>query len=423
MGPGARLWRWLRAPLSGAAARFRVGVVGVVALSAIAAGCSSRPYGTLVAGTSAPDASRVDLLVATTRAPVLEPPGVMFGGSRGRGLDFADIVVSIPPASARRPGDVPLPSSLPGNPERDFVILRADRMDLAQAKANFDARMRRTPGRRVLIFVHGFNTRFEEAVYRFAQIVYDARVDVAPVLFTWPSGGRVTDYVYDRDSAVYSRDALEAVLQALVKDPNVDSISILAHSMGNYLAIESLRQMSIRDRGLSPKIRDVMLASPDIDVDVFRRQIAEIDAGPRPAQFTLFIARDDRALGLSSFLARDSTRLGSLDPNKEPYRSILEQGRVQVVDLTGTASNDLTNHGRFASGEVVGAIGQRLAEGQSLSEAKGGLVESLGAFTTGAINVAAGVATGAVAAPTEILDPTKRERSVDTAAQATTLSQ
>jgi esterase/lipase superfamily enzyme len=423
MGPGARLWRWLRAPLSGAAARFRVGVVGVVALSAIAAGCSSRPYGTLVAGTSAPDASRVDLLVATTRAPVLEPPGVMFGGSRGRGLDFADIVVSIPPASARRPGDVPLPSSLPGNPERDFVILRADRMDLAQAKANFDARMRRTPGRRVLIFVHGFNTRFEEAVYRFAQIVYDARVDVAPVLFTWRSGGRVTDYVYDRDSAVYSRDAFEAVLQALVKDPNVDSISILAHSMGNYLAIESLRQMSIRDRGLSPKIRDVMLASPDIDVDVFRRQIAEIDAGPRPAQFTLFIARDDRALGLSSFLARDSTRLGSLDPNKEPYRSILEQGRVQVVDLTGTASNDFTNHGRFASGEVVGAIGQRLAEGQSLSEAKGGLVESLGAFTTGAINVAAGVATGAVAAPTEILDPTKRERSVDTAAQATTLSQ
>ena len=74
------------------------------------------------------------------------------------------------------------------------------------------------PGRRVLIFVHGFNTRFEEAVYRFAQIVHDARVDVAPVLFTWPSGGSVTDYVYDRDSAIYSRDALEAVLQALVKD-------------------------------------------------------------------------------------------------------------------------------------------------------------------------------------------------------------
>ena len=47
----------------------------------------------------------------------------------------------------------------------------------------------------------------------------------------------MTDYVYDRDGAMYSRDALEVVLQALVKDPNVDSISILAHSMGNYLAV------------------------------------------------------------------------------------------------------------------------------------------------------------------------------------------
>jgi esterase/lipase superfamily enzyme len=411
------------ASIAAAARRSSTGLACALWLAAIVAGCSGRPYGTLVPTTSAPGAGQVDLLVATTRAPVLEPPGVMFGGSRGRGLDFADIVVSIPPAGARQPGDVPLPSSAPGNPERDFVILRADRMDLAQAKVNFDSRVRRTPGRRVLIFVHGFNTRFEEAVYRFAQIVYDARVEVAPVLFTWPSGGNVTDYVYDRDSAMYSRDALEAVLQALVKDPNVDSISILAHSMGNYLAIESLRQMSIRDRGLSPKIRDVMLASPDIDVDVFRRQIAEIDAGPRPAQFTLFISRDDRALGLSSFLARDSTRLGALDPNKEPYRSILEQGRVQVIDLTGMASNDFTNHGKFASGQVVAAIGDRLAHGQGLTEANSGLVESLGTFTHGAIDAAAGVAVGAVTAPTQIVDPTSREKSVDTAAESVTLTQ
>ena len=215
------------------------------------------------------------------------------------------------------------------------------------------------------------------------------------------------DYVYDRDSAMYSRDALEAVLQALVNDPNVKSISILAHSMGNYLAIESL-QADVDPRPWTvaedPR-RDAGVA--DIDIDVFRRQIAEIDAGPRPAGFTLFVSRDDRALSLSSFLARDSTRLGALDPDKEPYRSILEQGRVHVIDLTGMASSDFTNHGKFASGEVVGAIGERLAEGQSLSEAEGGLVESLGTFTSGAIDVAAGVATGAVAAPSEIFDPTE----------------
>ena len=423
LGRGAPLGQWFRASVGRAASRRRRAIVFcVIGLAAVAAGCSNRPYGTLIVGSTAAGAGRVDLLVATTRAPVVEPPGVMFGGSRGRGLDFADIVVSIPPDNARQPGELQLPTSAPGNPEREFVILRADRLDLAQAKANFDARVRRTPGRRVLIFVHGFNTRFEEAVYRFAQIVHDARVDVAPVLFTWPSGGNVTDYVYDRDSALYSRDALEVLLQALVNDPSVDSVSILAHSMGNYLVMELLRQMSIRDRGLSPKIRDVMMAAPDIDIDVFRRQIAEIDAGPRPAYFTLFVSRDDRALSISSFLARDSTRLGALDPSQEPYRSILEQGRVQVVDLTKVDSTDFTNHSKFASGEVVGAIGERLAQGQTLNEAKAGLLELLGTFTGGAIGVAAGVATGAVAAPTEIFDPTRNEKSVDTAAGAATLS-
>ncbi len=401
--------------------RPRLVVLAAFAMSMMVVGCSSRPYGGLVVGTTVPGAHTVDLLVATTRAPVVEPPGVMFGGARGKGLQFADIVVSVPPDSARKAGEVQWPSRAPGDPSHDFVTLRAERMDLAQARADFNARVLRTPGRKVLVFVHGYNTRFEEAVYRFAQIVHDAGVDVAPVLFTWPSGGSAIDYVYDRDSAVYSRDALETVLQALANNPNVGSISILAHSMGNYLAVEALRQMSIRDRGLPPKIRDVMLASPDIDTDVFRRQIAEIDTEPRPAQFTLFVSRDDKALGLSSFLARDSTRLGALDPTKEPYSTMLKDARVQVVDLTSVASNDAANHSKFATGEVVAAIGARLAEGQTLSDGKPGLVESLGAFTGGAIGTAASVATGAITAPARLVDPTANEKSVDTAAQSVML--
>ncbi len=393
-------------------------VVFALATAIVAAGCSGRPYGDLVIGTTAPGASTVDLLVATTRAPVVEPPGVMFGGSRGADLHFADIVVSIPPD--HKPGDVEWPGRPPGDPARDFVTLRADRMDLAQAKAVFNARLARTPGRKVLIFVHGYNTRFEEAVYRFAQIVHDSRTTVAPLLFTWPSGGNATDYVYDRDSAMYSRDAFETVLQALVNNPNVGSISILAHSMGNYLTVETLRQMAIRDHGLPKKIRDVMLASPDIDVDVFRRQIAQIDASPRSTEFTLFVSRDDKALGLSSFLAGDSTRLGSLDPTKQPYSSMLEPARVNVIDLTSVQSNDAFNHGKFASGEVVSAVGSRLAEGQALSDGRAGLVESFGAFAKGAVNVATDAAVGTVTAPARLTDPARLEKSVETSPGATT---
>jgi esterase/lipase superfamily enzyme len=402
-----------------AGARALRAVALVWALATAVAGCASRPYGDLIVGASAPGTSTVDMLIATTRAPVVDPPGVVFGGARGRGLRFVDIAVSIPPDSVRQAGEVQWPKQAPGDPTRDFVTLRVDRMELAEAKADFNTRVLHTPGRKVLIFVHGYNTRFEEAVYRFAQIVHDAGVDVVPILFTWPSGGNVVDYVYDRDSAMYSRDAFETLLQALVDNHNVGSISILAHSMGNYLTVESLRQMAIRDRGLPSKINEVMLASPDIDVDVFRRQIAEIDAKPRSTDFTLFVSRDDKALGISSILARDSTRLGSLDPTVEPYSSELELARINVVDLTHVHGNDFTNHSKFASGEVVAAIGSRLAQGQTLTDAKPGLVETFGVFAKGAVNTAADVA----AAPVTIADPTRNEQSVDTAAGAAKLDQ
>jgi esterase/lipase superfamily enzyme len=46
----------------------------------------------------------------------------------------------------------------------------------------------------VLVFIHGFNNRFDDAVFRFAQIVHDADARVVPVLFTWPSRGSVLAY-------------------------------------------------------------------------------------------------------------------------------------------------------------------------------------------------------------------------------------
>ncbi len=66
-------------------------------------GCAGRPSGNLIpVSASAPGARSVDMLVATTRAEDLAPAGIMFSGERGRGLAFADIVVSIPPDAARK---------------------------------------------------------------------------------------------------------------------------------------------------------------------------------------------------------------------------------------------------------------------------------------------------------------------------------
>jgi esterase/lipase superfamily enzyme len=319
-----------------------------------------------------PDSSHVEMLVATTRAPDASP-AIMFSGQRGEGVAFADIEVSLPPDRSRKIGEVQWPQAVPGNPATDFVTRKTQIIDRTTALAWVDREAKGSAKRQVLVFVHGFNNKFEDAVYRFAQIVHDSGSGAVPVLFTWPSKGDVLSYGYDRDSTDYSRTQLETLLRSLAGDPQVGEISILAHSMGNWLALESLRQMAIRDGRVNGKIRNVLLASPDVDVDVARTQIA--DMGPNRPQFSLFVSRDDKALGLAKDLWGGSTRLGAIDPSVEPYHSQLAAERITVFDLTAVKSADTMGgalgHTKFAtSPQIVQLIGSRLASGQAITDSR-----------------------------------------------------
>ncbi|MDB5569763.1 MAG: esterase [Hyphomicrobiales bacterium] len=381
--------------------------LALVALLSLAA-CGGRPEGVLTpTGAQAPGATRVDLLVATTRSADNVPAGEMFGGERAIGLNFADISVSIPPDAVRQRGEVQWPARMPPDPMREFATLKADRLDQAEALRRFHARVKVTPHRSVLLFVHGYNTRFEEAVYRLAQVTHDSRAPALPLLFTWPSRGKLMAYTYDRESANYSRDALESVLQYLAKDPAVGEITILAHSMGNWVTLEALRQMAIRDGRVASKIKNVMLAAPDVDVDVFRRQIRVI--GDKRPPFTLFVSQDDKALGLSRRLWGNTPRLGAVDPAQEPYRTDFARDGLRVVDLTGEQSSDSLNHGKFAgSSEVVQMIGGNLVSGQALSDGKAGLGETLGLVAQGAASTVGRAASIAISAPVALVDARTR---------------
>ena len=380
----------------------------VVAAVLLLAGCGGRPEGVLEpVSTVAEGTSLVDIGVATTRGRS-DKPGVIFTGERGQQLDFANIVVSIPPDSVRKIGEVQWPKKLPGNPATDFVTVKATDMTLPEARTWFNTRIVKTPGRQALVFIHGFNNQFDDAVYRFAQIVHDSRADVVPVLFTWPSRGSLLAYGYDRESTNYSRDALEKLLKTLSDNPNVDEISILAHSMGNWVTIEALRQMAIRDGRIAPKIKNVMLASPDVDVDVFRSQMADI--GKQRPNFILFVSQDDRALAASRRIWGNVERLGAIDPTKEPYASELAADKVTVIDLTKLSTGDKLNHGKFAeSPQVVQAIGARLAAGQTITDSHVGFGDRIIAVSTGAAATVGSAAGLIVAAPVAIVDPNTRK--------------
>jgi esterase/lipase superfamily enzyme len=266
----------------------------------------------------------------------------------------------------------------------------------------------KSPDRSVLVFIHGFNNRFEDSVYRFAQIVHDSGAHSVPILVTWPSRGSVLAYGYDRESTNYTRNALETLFQFLARDKDIKEVSILAHSMGNWLALESLRQMAIRNNGLPAKFKNIMLAAPDVDVDVFRSQIADMGS-PHP-QFTLFVSRDDRALAVSRRVWGNVARLGSIDPEQPPYNEELAQNDITVIDLTKVKAGDSLHHDKFASSpEIVQLIGARISEGQTLTDNRVGFGDQIITATTGVAATVGNAAGLVVAAPMAAVDQNTRE--------------
>ena len=149
----------------------------------------------------------------------------------------------------------------------------------------------------VLLYIHGFNQLFETATLDAARLADALRFSGQTVLFSWPSRNKLFDYIADRESATWSRDALETTLDSLVTRPGVGRVNIVAHSMGAMLAIEGLRQTYARyGERLIDRIGAIILAAPDLDVDVFSASIARMR--PLAARISVITSNIDRALAV-----------------------------------------------------------------------------------------------------------------------------
>jgi esterase/lipase superfamily enzyme len=377
--------------------RLRVVAWALLAPLALAA-CGTPRVLELNTSRSTDVAGKVEIFVATTREASAEP--VYFSGERGPKLSFARLDFTVP--RSHKPGELELPDSGPSDPAKHFTVTGVQRLDLAPILADVRREILRRPAaqRDVLVFVHGFNTNFADAAFRFAQIVHDSGFKGVPVLFTWPSRGQLLAYPYDRESAYYSRDFLERNLRAIARDLGATRMDILAHSMGTLLTLETLRQASIRGDGtFGGRLRDVMLAAPDVDLDVFRTQMAEIK---RPV--TVFVSADDRALDFSRRFAGDKTRLGAISAKDKDIIAELEKLGARIIDLSEVASGDSLNHSKFASSpKVVQMIGQRLQADGGISTAGPQLGDRLGDIAGGVVGTVGSTVGLVVTAPVTII--------------------
>lgn len=161
------------------------------------------------------------------------------------------------------------------------------------------------------------------------------------MLFSWASRGRLTEYIYDNNSATAARDELAHTLRLLFAS-NAEQVNIIAHSMGNWVTVEALRQLQIAGQlPHSSKVGSIFLAAPDIDLDVFKSQLRAFPPPRKP--FYVVLSRDDQALRTSSFLAGGKDRLGDASHDDE-----LAALGATVIDLTNVKADNSMNHGKFA---------------------------------------------------------------------------
>lgn len=302
--------------------------LGLAAIAASLGGCSTAPSGLAAYASATPDAparisARPALIAVTTRNAVNGARSKpWFGTQRANQASSVRIALSSPADGALSA------VGLGGWSIKKVEAIRPGESFAADV------------GRRdVLIYVHGFNQTFETAVLDAARLSDGLKFSGETMLFSWPSKNSMMNYIYDRESALWSRDALEDMLDQLVREPSVGTIHIVAHSMGTMVTVEALRQLyDRRGASMASRFGAIVLASPDIDMDSFTSSVSRL--GGFSHKITVLTVASDRALGAMRDMAGGVTRVGIAEKGQ------LDALGVRVIDASEVAGGGL-NHDLF----------------------------------------------------------------------------
>jgi esterase/lipase superfamily enzyme len=237
--------------------------------------------------------SMVPVFYATDR-DVISPAEAPTSYGAGRGeLSLGVARVSIP--DDHRMGKIERPRiwklEFRQNPAKHVVVWNLEPLSeeafAARAKTALDG----SATKEILLFVHGYNVTFKEAVERTAQLAFDLHFEGIPVLYSWPSEGSVPRYTVDENNVTWSRPRFVSFLRFLREQLGADAIHIVAHSMGNRLVSETLAAAPVAK---AAQLRQLVLAAPDIDAATFK-DLAAVFVG-KAERVTLYASSGDKAL-------------------------------------------------------------------------------------------------------------------------------
>ncbi len=300
----------------------------------------------------------VPVFYGTDRAVEADPKRLQFGAERGHQLQLGRALVTVPLIHKVPHIERPVVIEIPyfkvkvyeekEDPQKHFTVQEIKGLTEAEMLALVKQRLATSSTFKdhAFVFVHGFNTSFDNALYRTAQIAYDLRFDGVPFLYSWPSGGKVASYTYDHGSVEQAEPRLAEFLDMVIQKSGAKSISLIAHSMGNELLLRVLERMKTKvPRGVV--ISQVILAAPDVDRDKFNilaREVIKFAKG-----VTLYAASNDRALSYSARFWGGVPRAGDV-----PASGPLIIPGLDTIDVTAVSTDALgLNHSGYAENPAL----------------------------------------------------------------------
>jgi len=268
-----------------------------------------------------------------------------FGGERGE-LKYGTAKVSIP--RNHKMGALEAPSvwkfQFRADPEKHVVLLDVETLDASKYFQAVATQIKRSTTKSAFVFVHGYNVTFEDAARRTAQISYDLGFDGVPVFYSWPSQGDVAKYTFDESNIAWSTANLERFLGEFAENSDADKIYLIGHSMGTRAMTQAYVSLLQSRPGLKKKFVEVILAAPDIDADVFKRDIAPAMLAGE-GKITLYASSQDIALKASKTV-HGYPRAG------DAAAGIVVVNGVESIDAT-SMSTDFLNHSYFAGNRSI----------------------------------------------------------------------
>ena len=250
--------------------------------------------------------------------------------------------VSLP--ANRNKGELPTPSifklEFSEQADRHVSIQRIDRMDPDEFFTGIDAVLAQEKSNSAMVFIHGYNVAFDDAMRRTAQIAADVKLQGPPILYSWPSSGKLLSYSQDESNVAWSVTHLERFLLDLRQRTGIKKLHLVAHSMGNRALMGALERIALRLPDKQPLFAQVVMAAPDVDTDDFLKRYASSVAACA-TRATLYASSGDRAL-LASMKIHGYRRLGL---TSSPQPTVLG---IDVIDVS-PIDTSLLGHSYYGS--------------------------------------------------------------------------